>query len=187
MKLTDFQRKTLGSLVLVSVLMFAAGTAHAAVSVSLDRSDGIYTLGAPASFSVTTDSPGSYSVSFLRDGLITTETTTVYLSSSPTVLTKTLYKPGWLMIKVGGTEKIGAIWDPYNLKSGMDIPADFDAFWQNEKNKIAVDYTPEVTFYSTRSNSYGTYDVYHVKIPMPEGRPVQGYMSKPRGVAARLG
>lgn len=185
MKLIDFYPKRFGSiLALVLVFMLGAASADAAVTVTLDRADGMYALGAPATFTLTSDSAGSYSVVFRRDGLITTETTTLYLSGTPVILKKTLYKPGWLMIRVGGTDKIGAIWDPYHLQSGKGCPADFDEFWQNEKRKIAVDYTPEIAFDSTRSNAYGTYDVWHVKIPMPEGRPVQGYMSKPRGVAA---
>lgn len=174
---------------LVAVWIALVASSNAAVSVSVDRADGVYATGSMASFTISSSGlPAGgidAGVSFLRDGLITTETTTVHLSGSPLVIQKTLYRPGQMMISVAtsyGTAQVGAIFNPYQLQPGMGCPADFDEFWAAQKNKLAYDYTAEITPITPVIS--GT-DLYHVKIPMPEGNPVQGYMCKPRGAAPR--
>ncbi|MCE5230349.1 acetylxylan esterase [bacterium] len=181
MRLVELHRNGFRS-ILALVLMLTSASANAAVSVSVDHADGVYALGTPASFSLTSTSAGNYTISFIRDGLITTETTTVYLSATPVVIKKTLYQPGWLMIRNGSTDLNGAIWDPYHLQPGMGSPADFESWWTTQKNKLAGSYTPEIVSMTT---SISGANLWHVKLPMPEGRQVQGYLTKPIGAAAK--
>ncbi len=170
----------------------APAPAPAPIKLSVDRPDGVFKSGETATFTVEAAGAtpaaalnGQYEL--IQDGVKTIGSGPVALQGEPVKITAKLDQPGAVMlnIRLGGAPKplsIGAIFDPYQIKPGMPAPADFDDFWNKEKASLAGDYKAEVT--PVPSNSPDI-DKFHVKIPMPEGRPVQGYLTKPHGAAPK--
>ncbi|MEN6626473.1 MAG: acetylxylan esterase [Candidatus Sumerlaeia bacterium] len=179
------------------IMMGAAVAAPAAppaapVDVNVDRPDGIYQAGQEATFTVTTlpgVAPTEATAAFCVDGTTTIGTEALQLKGEPVRIKKTLDKPGQLICTIkyktqngDAISEAGAYFDPYAIKPATEVPADFDEFWARQKASLAGDYQAEVTpVESGRPNV----DLFHVKIPMPDGPPVQGYMAKPHGAAPK--
>lgn len=163
------------------------------IDVNVDRSDGIYRAGEDAVFTLTTSRalpPEGVTVRyvFMRDGITTESAGSFLLKSGPFQIKRTLFRPGWLRCQLywntptTGTSAVGVLFNPLKIRPARPEPADFDAFWAKQKASLAGDYTAEVT--PLPSQTPGV-DLYHVKIPMPDGTFVQGYMTKPHGAAPR--
>jgi cephalosporin-C deacetylase-like acetyl esterase len=75
----------------------------------------------------------------------------------------------------------GAGVEPEKL-TGAPEPADFDAFWAKQKSKLK-----EVPIKAELVPVAGNpkFDIYDVKIDCPGGKPVSGYLTKPKGAAAK--
>lgn len=79
--------------------------------------------------------------------------------------------------------KDGAIASLYAIKSAGQEPPEFDAYWTTAMNEIQA--TPLQT--AERILVYPeheTHAIWDVKIPMPAGRPMSGYLCIPHGAAA---
>lgn len=180
---------------LISLLMFVLAAAHAAppIDVNVDKSDGVYKCGEKAVFTVRPTAPLPADglrvrYVFIRDGITTESAGRFTIQSEPIAFERTMFGPGQLMVRLRwdgpttGTVMAGAIFNPSKIMPSMDEPADFDAFWARQKATLAGDYTAEIV--PAQSVQPG-YEVFHVKIPMPDGPPVQGYMTRPVGAAPR--
>lgn len=163
------------------------------IDVSVDDVDGVYKIGQEAVFAIKATGPlpaegVTVHYRFIRDGFTTESTGQIVLTSVPFLLKRTLNKPGWLMLRLSwstptsGTSAVGAMFDPFKIKPAMATPSDFDAYWAKQKALLAGDYKPEIVQVECKQPGY---DLYHVKIPMPVGPPVNGYMSKPKGARPR--
>lgn len=77
----------------------------------------------------------------------------------------------------------GAGVEPEKL-TGVPEPADFDAFWAKQKAKLK-----DVPIKATLVPVPGTnpkFDIFDVKIDCPGGKPVSGYLAKPKDAAPKL-
>lgn len=172
----------------------AAAPGPVSVKLGVDRPDGVFKSGETATFTVeaagavpTAGFTGTYNI--VANGMMPPFKSGKFkIKDRPGKITAKLDKPGSVICTVrmdGPTtapQMIGAIFDPFQIKPSMPAPADFDEFWNKEKGLLAGDYTPEIT---PMPSSDPKVDLFHVKIPMPEGRPVQGYLAKPKGAAAK--
>ncbi|MCE5228941.1 acetylxylan esterase, partial [bacterium] len=164
------------------------------IDINVDKSTGIYQVGEQAVFTLTATKPlpangVKLRYRFTRDGLTTESVGSLLLKpGAPFEIKRTLFHPGWLMCRIDwdapttGTSRVGALFSPFKIQPARPEPADFDAFWAKQKASLAGDYAPEVK--QLPSQTPGV-DLYHVKIPMPDGTFVQGYMTKPHGAAPR--
>ncbi|MCE5228940.1 acetylxylan esterase [bacterium] len=182
---------------LAAMCLFVAA-AHSAtprIDVTVDKTDGIYQVGEHAVFTITPTSalPAEglkIRYRFTRDSATTESAGSFILKpGAPFEIRRTLFRPGWLMCLISwdvpttGSAAVGAIFSPLHIQPGLEKePADFDAFWARQKASLAGDYAAEVVQLPSKTPGI---DLYHVKIPIPEGNPVQGYMTKPHGAAPR--
>lgn len=164
------------------------------IELGVDRPDGIFKSGETATFTVEATGAvppagitGTYNI--IANGMTPPLGSGKFeIKNRPAKITAKLDNPGSVICTVRldrpttGPRSIGAIFDPFKIKPSMPAPDDFDEFWKNEKASLAGDYKPEIT---PIPSSDPKVDLYHVKIPMPEGRPVQGYLAKPHGAAAK--
>ncbi|MCE5231325.1 acetylxylan esterase [bacterium] len=181
-----------GILILSFLMMFAQVASAEAIRIrtGVYRPDGIYKSGETAKFTVQAIGelppeglPAKYTIMFNEMTTVSAGTLLIK-DSSPAVVTAKSKKPGQLIcrfyfdVPTTGSKMIGAIYDPYKIKPSMRTPWDFGRFWAKQKKTLEGGYSPVVTPVASKDPNV---DLYHVIIPMPEGRPVQGYMAKPKG------
>lgn len=76
----------------------------------------------------------------------------------------------------------GAGVEPEKL-TGVPEPADFDAFWAKQKAKLKD--VPIKAALVPVTDGNPKYDIFDVKIDCPGGKPVSGYLTWPKGAAAK--
>lgn len=167
------------------------------VKLETNKENAVYTQNEPVTFRVSYLSeswkplPGQKLQYTLRADGYPAKTGNIVSGSTPAEVTSSLNHPGWIWIIVAPQDDkgnvnnaqaacLGVIIDPQELKPGMAEPADFDAFWQNQLNKInkeplKITMTPsEVPDYAN-----GKFKCFDVKIDCAGGKPVSGYFTKP--------
>ncbi|MEI6647426.1 MAG: acetylxylan esterase [bacterium] len=154
----------------------AAGTQvqpNTFIKVTTDRTNAIYKVGEKVVFHVTLATNAQSSVSELSwiltlDGASVLGQGTLSLTSGTTIVEGTLDQPGVLQLKVTpkdnadklGTGMAGAAFDPYTIKPTAKLPADFEAFWNDQKSalpKIPLD--PKITPVSQGDPDVELYEV----------------------------
>ncbi|MBN8527305.1 MAG: acetylxylan esterase [Planctomycetes bacterium] len=66
---------------------------------------------------------------------------------------------------------------------GLPEPADFDAFWAKQKAKLAA--VPLKATLVPAESKNKDFEVFDVKVDCAGGKPVSGYLSRPKGAAAK--
>lgn len=179
------------------VLLFIPATLHAQVStvqieVLTDRPDALYQTGEMATFSVrlvrdkkpVTEGEVAYTLS--EDGFKTIKTGKLKLSDKPATIVGSLAQPGFLRCQVNFVEgKIpfagvaAAGFDPLKIKPSLPVPDDFDAFWADQKKKLAeVPINAKLT--PVESSPKGV-ECFDLQADCLGGAPVSGYFARPAG------
>lgn len=153
------------------------------LSVSTSRSTAIYDIGETIYFEVSSNSSGpvDYAIKYATDVPAITSGTLNVTANEPQTVSYTPTKATTVFCEVtqwGNTVLAGAACEPLSISPLVGEPADFDAFWNNQKNLLAsVPMSPQLTAYS--SNSYTT--TYRINLGNIDGRRVYGYISVPNG------
>lgn len=164
------------------------------IRISPDRSDWTYKTGERPVFQVDVqkNSVNLHNVKVSYEYGVETlapvkKETLVLKEGSLRIHASTLTQPGFLRLKVQA-EMDGRIWEEYctaafepeKIRPTVDMPADFDAFWQkalDENARIALD--PKMEFQSDRST--GKVDVYHVSFQsFRQGSRIYGWLAMPK-------
>ena len=130
---------------------FSQTSSNAAFKVSAAREGAVYKKGETVTFKVTrpdgskvpSDAVLTWKVS--KDGVAPVQTGTLKLNNGAGVITARLDEPGHLLCGVTATNTTpavtifaGAAIDPLLIKPSMPVPDDFDAFWKEQKAKLAA-------------------------------------------------
>jgi cephalosporin-C deacetylase len=172
--------------------------ATAQVTVVTDRPQAIYKVGERARFVISINGgrlPGaSPEVSYVldKDGVPPVAKGTVKLQEGRATVEGTLNEPGFLRCRVTYSAAAGrppvtamasAGFDPLKIAPSLPVPDDFDAFWANQKARLAaVPMTPTLTPVPSGAEGVESFDV---QIPCVPPRPVSGYFSRPKGAAPK--
>lgn len=117
---------------------------------------------------------------------------------APLAITTTAKGPGFVHIVVrvltadgkpakdakGGEVKLecGAGVQPETLAS-VPEPADFDAFWARQRAKLAA--VPATAVLNPVESRNPAFEVFDVTVDCPGGKPVAGYLTRPKGAAVK--
>lgn len=131
--------------------LFAAEAANYAIEVRTDRPDAIYRQGEKAVFYFNVKE----NAALLKDAQVSWRLTkdgkdpalkagTLTLSNGSGSLSATLQEPGFLQCRIDFktpegsalNNRAGAAYDPLDIRAGRSAPADFDAFWQAQKDLL---------------------------------------------------
>jgi cephalosporin-C deacetylase-like acetyl esterase len=137
-----------------------------------------------------TDAEVSYILD--KDGVPPVTEGKVKLEQGQATVEGTLSEPGFLRCRityagVAGqqpfTATASAAFDPQKIAPSMPVPDDFDAFWAQQKAKLAaIPMTPTLTPVSSGVDGVESFDV---QIPCVGPKPVSGYFSRPKGAAPK--
>jgi cephalosporin-C deacetylase len=171
----------------------AAAQGGVALTAKTDRADAIYRQGEAVTFiiergadsSLAEDAELEWSIS--KDGVPPIETGKVRLVNGKNRVTGRLSEPGFLLCRVTGMAEgkpvstlAGAGIDPLLIKPSLPPPDDFDAFWSEQKKKLAavpinLRLTPVAAKGTTNAESFD------VQADCAGGAPVSGYYARPKG------
>jgi len=184
-----------------------AGTppsAAASFKITTDRPDGIYRQGDPVTFAV----------QMLEDGRPVAGRKLFYTikgdggleqkgqatsALEPVKITARLDVPGWICLKVNGTDAdgksipwwkltgiAGAAVDPFQVKAGQTVPADFDEFWAQQKAALAKAPKNLTETPGTLERDADRFKAYHVKVDIGPGlRPLTALVTIPSDAAPK--
>lgn len=171
----------------------------ASFTVTIDRPDGVYGAGEPIVFSIRMLEDGHavtgrtlhYTVQ--GDGLIERKGQLIS-AAEPVTVTAKLENPGWINLKVTGSDAsnkpiawwkltgiAGAAVDPFRVQAGQTMPADFDAFWARQKETLAG--VPKNQLETAETITHGTnlFDAIRVRIDIGPGlRPLVAMVAIPQ-------
>lgn len=158
--------------------------------VTTDRPEAVYRRGEPITFRVernaATDSlPELVPYTVTWDGGPLIERGTVPLADLPASVAVTVQEPGFVRLRIdldGETPpsqrpQAAAAVEPESIGPSLPVPDDFDAFWQDElraQNALPVD--AEVSLHAEQ----GTGTIYSVRVTMPAGGDIYGWLLVPR-------
>jgi len=186
-------------LVGVVLLSVAARAAEPAcrLSVVTDRPEALYHAGETVKFLVSLSQDKApldgAEVSYVvdKDGMPPVKQGRLKLSQGQGTIEATLGEPGFLKCRLNYTGKdkkavsamAGAGFDPLKIGPSMPVPEDFDAFWAQQKKRLAaVPMQPTLT--PVKSPAEGV-ECFDVKITCVPPRPVSGYFARPKGAAPK--
>jgi cephalosporin-C deacetylase len=190
---------------LAAVLTFSATVRAADPAVSLkvvtDRKDAIYKVGEEAAFLISVSRGAAAvtegSVSFVIDDFLAGGKSAglpegkVSLSEKAVRVVVKGRAPEFLRCRVTFTPVEGkplrstaaAAFSPEKIGLSLPVPDDFDAFWAEQKKKLAtVPLDPELTGIDYSDKSIECYDA---QVKCLGGAPVSGYFSKPVGAKVK--
>jgi cephalosporin-C deacetylase-like acetyl esterase len=160
------------------------------LKVVTDRSDAIYSAGQTARFSVTLTKEGQpvenaeimWRLSL--DGYLPLGNGTV---GQDRAFTGTLKEPGVLRAQVefkpegmpAVQASAGAAFDPLSIKPSLPVPDDFDAFWAEQKKKLAE--IPIASQLTPVDSKVADVDAFDTQIDCLGDNPVSGYFARPKG------
>lgn len=175
---------------LVAPLAVHAQTAAPQIEVRTERPDALYQCGDTAIFQIrllrdkqpVTSGEVSYLLSL--DGFKTLKSGKAALADKVTEITGSLSEPGFLQCQVtfgAGKSAVSGLasagFDPLKIKPSLPVPDDFDAFWAEQKKRLAqVPNNPRLTMVDSPSKGIECFDV---QIDCLGGAPVSGYFARP--------
>lgn len=179
----------------VSGAVFSAEAAKPApqFNVSTDHADAIFKQGDTVTFTVqlTADSAlakdAELAWKISKDGAAPRQNATLKLVNGSASFTGKLDEPGHLLCEVTAavdgklvTALAGAAIDPLLIKPSMPVPDDFDAFWSEQKKKLAaVPINPKLTLVADAAVK--DVECFDVQLDSVGPAPVSGYFAKPVG------
>ena len=166
------------------------------LTVTLDRADSLYAVGDTVTFSIkllfdrqpVEGDEVSWSIS--KDGVPPVQSGQVKVSGGTATIKGKLDEPGFLHCRVTYqtpakttlTALCGAGIDPLKIRPSMPVPEDFDAFWSDQKAKLAqVPVNARLTPVKSPQGGVECFDVQADCI----GAPVSGYLAKPAGAKSK--
>lgn len=163
--------------------------------ITTDHADAIYKQGETVSYTVrlVPDSqlPGDTELAWeiSKDGVPPIQTGKVRLLNGSATITGKLNEPGHLLCRMTGmmngkpvSALAGAAIDPLLIKPALAAPDDFDAFWNEEKKKLAgVPMNPRLT--PVAGPVAGNVECFDVQLACVGGAPVSGYYARSRGAS----
>ncbi len=185
----------------LAVTLPAAGqntkpAAGPALKVRADRPAAIYKQGETVVFDVELDNrPASgqdiwvaWKVS--QDGVPPVQTGTACLEAGKARITASLNEPGHLLCAVTWTNQgtpatalAGAAIDPLLIKPSLPAPDDFDAFWNDQKKKLAaIPVNARMTPVKSDSTNLQCFDV---QADCVGDAPMSGYYARPAGATPK--
>lgn len=181
--------------------VFAADAAPAATlkfAAKTDRADAFYKKGEIVTFSFAlTDkekpvTDGEVKWTLSKDGFGSISTGSAKLDNNGSIsVTGKLEETGFLQCKVSYqaskspavTALAGAAIDPLELKPSLPVPDDFDAFWVEQKKKLAaIALKPTLTEVKSTAKDVSSFDV---QMECVGGVPVSGYFAKPAAAQSK--
>ncbi len=153
----------------------------AQISVSVDKPTATYQIGETIRFKISSTRGGVVNYTLMYDDyapLVRTGTVNT-TAGQPVNVTFVATEPGSIRCDVTqGTDffRTGAVVDPFKIPVYESEPADFDAFWQRQKTRLAqIPIDPKIKPYKV--NDYST--TYEVNLASIENRRVYGYLTVP--------
>lgn len=170
------------------------------LKVSTDRADATYRRGETVTFAValTCDATGERvsgpeaKWSITKDGKPLDRAGTAVLAPSDLNLTASLDEPGFLHCMVectpaAGAPKLtaraGAAIEPRAIQPSLPAPADFDAFWAEQRRLLAA--TPAHLRLVPVPLPTGEVECFEVRAATGVGRGLSGYLARPKGAKAK--
>ena len=170
------------------------------LKVSTDRADATYRRGETVTFAValTCDATGERvsgpeaKWSITKDGKPLDRAGTAVLAPSDLNLTASLDEPGFLHCMVectpaAGAPKLtaraGAAIEPRAIQPSLPAPADFDAFWAEQRRLLAA--TPAHLRLVPVPSPTGEVECFEVRAATGVGRGLSGYLARPKGAKAK--
>lgn len=169
--------------ILTIFLLLLSNQFYAQLNVTLDKVDSYYQKGETINFNIISNISGTVEYSLKYDNYADPiETGIVNISAGQTVTVNyQSSEPGIVLCTVsqnGNTATAGAAIAPYEIEAFAAEPADFDDFWNAQKNLLSnIPMDPQLTFHS--SGDYST--TYRVNLANIDNRRVYGYVSIPNG------
>ena len=169
--------------IITILLFFISFYTVAQINVTTDQNDAYYEVGQTATFNITSQQSGQVNYTLKYDNFATPiQTGTFNINAGQTLtLTHTASEAGIVVCTAsmnGNNVFTAAAFSPYEIEAFEDEPADFDNFWNTQKNILAgVPMNPQVTWHS--NTSYST--TYRVNLGNINNRRVYGYISIPNG------
>ncbi|MBI4660898.1 MAG: acetylxylan esterase [Verrucomicrobia bacterium] len=166
------------------------------LTIATERSEAIYRRGDTVAFMAkllldqhpVPDAEVQWTIS--KDGVPPTKSGKLKLTDGTGSVTGQLDEPGFLQCRVtfrspSGktvTAVAGAGIDPLQIKPSLPVPADFDAFWTEQKSELAgVPVNPRLTPIPFQQSGVDCFDLQADCV----GAPVSGYFAKPAGAAPK--
>jgi len=166
------------------------------LSVASERADAIHRQGEAVVFNVNLlldqkpvpDAEVQWTLS--KDGVPPNTSGQLKLSNGVARITGRLDEPGFLLCRVTFrtpanrtlTSSGGAGIDPLQIKPSLPAPANFDAFWSEQKRQLAeVSVNPRLSPVSSPQPGIDCFDLQADSV----GAPVSGYFAKPAGAAPK--
>lgn len=173
------------------------------ISAQADRNDAIYKAGEKIKFTLRlTDSAKKqvagkkigYSLTSWDGRLQKSEVATT--TAEPMIVETSLDKPGWIMLEAALLDadskpvynakkqkvalKTGAMVDPLKIRPGVEEPADFKKFWDDQRATLAkVPVKAKSEKVDLPANLKNRYVCYDVKVDCVDKVPVSGYLTMP--------
>ncbi len=188
------RRRTVGLLwglwLILSSCLLAAESGYQ-LSVATDPPDALYAVGQPARFVVTVKhdgqptSAGQLTCIIDKDGMPPVTEHTLTLTDGVATVERALDEPGFLRCRVTYidpnkqrlTAIAGAGFDPLRIPPSLPVPEDFDAFWTQQKARLAsVQMTTRLT--PVKSPAAGV-ECFDTEVACVPPRPVSGYFARP--------
>ncbi len=174
-----------------------AAQTTALLVVTADRADAIYRQNETVTFNIRRAAGASFAEdaeldwSVSKDGVPPVETGKVKLVNGKGSVTGRLSEPGFLLCRVTGIAEgkpvsalAGAGVDPLLIQPSMPLPDDFDAFWNEQKNRLAaVPMNARLTPVAAKGTTNA--ECFDVQADCTGGAPVSGYYARPRGAKTR--
>ncbi len=170
-----------------------AKPAHALTAIA-ERNGAIYQRGETVTFLLSLQengkpADGEVEWTLTKDGVAPTRTGKVAVKAGKATVTGSLGEPGFLQLRAtvqSGSQKVtalaGAGIEPTGIAPSAPAPADFDAFWADQKKQLAaVPMTPRLT--PAKSANAGV-EVFDLQVDAL-GAPVSGYFARPAKAAAK--
>jgi cephalosporin-C deacetylase-like acetyl esterase len=166
------------------------------LTVRADRAEAVYAVGDAVTFQIQLTHQGQpvetaeVSWTTTKDGVAPTNSGKLKLSSGGASVDAKLAEPGFLQCRVtfrspAGSNVValgGAAIAPQEIPPSLPVPAEFDAFWTAQKQRLAaVPANPRLTPVKSTSKDLHAFDVQVDAI----GKPVSGYFVRPVGAKVK--
>lgn len=165
------------------------------LTVEADRPAALYKQGETVTFNVALQSEKQpvneveVSWTITKDGVPPIKTGKAKVQNGKAAITGKLDEPGFLICRVTyQTNKLnfsslgGAGIEPTQIKPSLPVPADFDAFWKEQKAQLAkIPMAPKLTPVKSAVAEVETFDLQAASV----GAPVSGYFARPVGAKAK--
>ena len=169
--------------VLLILLIHCFALAQGQIEITTTRPDNIFESGEEMNFILSSPTSGEFTYRIFFDSRTSTiESGKISLSAGvDAYLPFTLHEPGTVIIETingSDTVQLGVAFSPFSIGIYDACPADFDAFWTDQKNQLStIPIDPVLTFMGT--SSAGT--TYRVNLACIDNRRVYGYITIPTG------